>query len=315
MKRLLVVTLVALTGCGGLVDEADDFRNASPSRQGIDIKVPSSGQALESSEVGQTQQALQGDRANTYTITRGATVVVNTGTAAWLKICEAIVSYPPTTLGETEAVWGPWTDALSPNTYKFTVTKVATGYDYVLQGKDKTRDDSAYLKLISGHHEPGAAAHQGNGTFKMDWDAAQQLPEHAADTIGTAEFAYSRNDQLDVTVDVQFRQVNDNDHPGQRVDADYAFEQANGGDGAFEFKVTNAQSQRWTIKSRWHRDGSGRADVNAYNSPSDTTPMGTINECWGATFLSTYYKESWAGGQTWGEEPSCAFATAEYSTL
>lgn len=313
MKRLLSLALVAaLAGCGGL-QNADDFRNASPSRQGIDIKVPASGQALESSDVGQAQWAVLGETAGLYKLTRAVTVTVNAWTAAWLVLCEQIVKNPPTTSTDTQAVWGPGGEPLDPKVYKFTVTKVANGYDYVFEAKDKTKGDDAFVKLITGHHEPGAAKNAGAGKFKIDFDAAQALPDADPKTVGTGEFTYSRNEKMDVTVAVAFRQVWDNDHPGQKIDLDYAFGQISGGDGSFDFKATNAKAEHWAVRSRWHQDGSGRSDVKANNA--DNSVLGTVSECWGPTFLETYYAESWNAAGALGQESDCKFAAAEYSTL
>jgi len=311
MNRLLLAVLVGLAGCGG-VSGADDFRNASPSRQGIEIKVPSNGQALTSDDVGQNQQALLGQTAAMYQLTRGVTLGINAGTAGVLLLCETIVSNEPTTVDTTHAVWGPWTDALSPNTYRFTVTKNADStYSYVLEGKAKTDPDSAYLSLISGTHKPGAAKKQGEGSFTVSWDNCQLLPEHGAD-IGTGDFTYSRNANLDVTVTVAFKQVKDNDHPGQKIDANYAVSQLAGADGSFDFKSIDANANTMTIKSRWQQDGAGRSDAKAVLAAGGS---GTASECWGNTFLETYFVESWDSTALQGKEADCAFSAAEYSTL
>ncbi|MGC4122817.1 MAG: hypothetical protein QM765_51245 [Myxococcales bacterium] len=312
MKRLMFL-IVLVMGCGRLQNnDVDEFRAASPSRQGIEIQVPAKGSALESDDLGQTGQALLGDTATWYQATRSVTVAVNGGTAWVLALCEAIIKFPATDVTDTEAVWGPWTDSLSPNTYKFTVTKAGTGYDYKLEGKDKSKGDDAFVRLIYGHHEPGQAKNQGSGSFTADWDACQTLPEHGQE-IGKGDFTYSRDAALAVTVGVAFKQVADNDHPGQKVDANYAFAKAHEGDGSFEFKFTNAKAEKFTIKSRWHNDGDGRSDVKAFNSAG--TELGNVSECWGKTFLETYYLESWNPASIQGQETSCTFATAEFSTL
>lgn len=322
MRRLLVATLAVLfVACGPLPD-ADEFRNASPSRQGIDIKVPAgNGQALSAEgEYGTQAQALLGERAPWYTLTRSITVMVNGGTAWVLNLCEEIVKFDPTTLEEDRAIWGPHTDPLSPNTMKFTVTRADEGYDYALEAKPKDADDSAYVKLIFGHHVPGATDKEGHGTFTVDWDAAQTLPEKGED-VGKADFAYERNADLDVTIGVAFKQVRD-DETGQLVDADYAFSQINGGQGSFEFVVrkdmtdlpnNTAALERFAVKSRWMNDGAGRCDVKV--NGGDLTTDITLSECWGSSFLETYYADSLGLTATQGEESACVFAGAEYTEL
>jgi hypothetical protein len=321
MTRTLTASLLALAlaGCGPLA--ADEFRKASPSRQGINIKVPEgNGQALtsEESELGTSKAAL-GQTAEWYKATRAITVVVNGGTAWVLGLCEAIIKYPPTTVTADEAIWGPWTDALSPNTYKYTVKKLADGtYDYVLAGKPKTGDDTKYVSLIVGHHVPGAAQNTGSGTFEVDWNAAQTLPEHGKE-VGSADFTYSRNEKMDVNVGVAFRQIKD-DQSAQLIDADYAFTQASGADGSFEFVVkkdlhnNGSLLERFAVKSRWHNDGAGRSDIDISGGDLGAQKV-TASECWGSTFLRTFYTDSAAINPTEGAESACVFTPASYTTL
>lgn len=314
MKRLFIAAVVmTLTACGGLLtkdEQADEFRNASPSRQGVEIKMPAK-QALESGDLAQGQQRLLGEVADWYKVTRAFTLVANGATAWVLELCENIVSYPPTTIDEQHAVWGPWTESLSPNTWRFTVTKAATGYDYVLEAKGKSQDDGSYRKLITGHHEPGAAEKQGQGTFTLDWNACQQLPMETCKEVGQADFTYSRNAHLDVSVGIHFEDIKDDQ--GRIVDADYAYSKVEGGEGAFDFRTANTEG-RFTVKSRWLDSGAGRSDVKVV-TPSNVT--GTVTECWDTGFLSTYYTENVASwqGKTWGQASSCAFTDAVYSTL
>jgi hypothetical protein len=328
MRRLLLAALIGLTGCGaGLpqtTDKADTFRNVVPSKQGIDIKVPgSAGQALTSGdEIGSQQQALLNQKAGLYELTRVTTVAVNTWTWVWLKLLDDIVKVPPTTLDDTHAVWGPGNDGpLAQNIYRFTVTKVATGYDYTLEAKGKSDPDTAYLTIIDGHHTPGSSEKFGDGTFTLYWDRAQALPEHDANVLGTGIFTYSRNEHWDVTVGVKFQQVKDQD-TGKRVDANYAFSQVQGGEGSFEFMLWKDMTtvpndtpapERQAIKSRWKNDGAGRSDVKF--SQGDLTVEVTASECWGATFLETYYKDSLGLTAQQGQETDCAFAAAEYTAL
>jgi hypothetical protein len=326
MKRIALALAAAwIAGCGPTAsDPADDFRAASPSRQGIDIKTPSNGQALTSADVESTQQAL-GQVAPWYVATRLATVAVNGTTAVILGICETIVSYPPTTLTDHEAVWGPWTEPLSPDTYKFTVDRNADGtYEYKLEGKPKTAGDSAYVKVLFGHHEPSGFPHIGKGHFTLDWDAMQALGSNHTD-VGNAVFSYERNTHFDVTIGVKFNQVWDDGSHKARIDAAYAFSQVAGGDGSFEFAklsdwagIPNSvpgNLERFSIKSRWTVSGAGRADIRA--SGGDLPFVVTASECWGNTFLEVYYTDSLnlSIAPTAGKESDCAFAPASYTDI
>ncbi len=319
MTRNLLSALLTLSlaACG--LGPADEFANASPSRQGIEIKVPApKGQALTADDVGTNQSTLLGETAEWYKNTRAMTLAVNGATAWVLKLCETIVSYPATTVTKNQAVWGPWTDSLSPNTFKFTVTKNADGtFDYVLEGKAKTAPDTGFVSIIRGHHERGAAEKVGKGNFSVDWNAASTLPEHGPE-VGTADFTYQRNEKMDVTVGVAFRQVKDGD-TGNLVDADYAFAKANGADGSFEFVVhkdiqnNNSKLERCAVKSRWHDNGPGRADLMV--SGGDVANPVTASECWDANFGRTFYSDSLSLKPTEGVETNCTFSSAEYTQL
>src|SRR5688572_18372263 len=111
MKKLLVTAVISLTGCGL---GADEYRNAVPKAESVQMKVPgSTGQALESSS---SRQALEGEKAAFYEVTRGVSLFVNGAGYQVLTLVRTIVDYPPTKLDEEKgvAIWGPHTDALSP---------------------------------------------------------------------------------------------------------------------------------------------------------------------------------------------------------
>ena len=100
---------------------------------------------------------LPGRRVRLLRLTRGATVRVNTGALAVLGLVESITDDQPTSLKGNVAVWGPYTDALSPTTWKLTVTKTAANtYSYKLEGKAKAAADSAFKVVLSGTHAVGA---------------------------------------------------------------------------------------------------------------------------------------------------------------
>src|SRR5262245_20617043 len=121
MKRIVALIASVLTAACG-VDRADQFRRGVPQANDVKINVPgTAGQAL--SGTAQRRDALEGQRADFYVLTRVVTLVINGGTVAVLGLVKAITDHPPTTLNANTAVWGPHTEALSPNTYKFTVTK------------------------------------------------------------------------------------------------------------------------------------------------------------------------------------------------
>jgi hypothetical protein len=323
MTRILLPAAMAvlLAACGR--NAADDFREGFPEAETVRVDLPgSTSQALE----GRIQHGLEGEKSAFYLLTRGATLLVNGGTVAVLGLVKGIAEHPPTSLTNDVAVWGPHTAALSPTTYKFTVTKVdAHEYSYVLEGKGKSEEDSAFRVILSGSHKIATENGRrqrlfGSGSFLIDWDQMQKLPEHG-DAVGTAAVQYSRlSASSDVEVAVDFQQIYDA-LALQRVDAKYQFRATPGAGGSFEYQVTKnldvdaARSalEKASIKSRWLETGAGRSDVIAKGG--DLSEQATLSECWDESFASQYLTASFAPEAGYGNPSACAFGDANYSTV
>ncbi len=330
MKRIAAVaSIVLLSACGISSQKADLFRKGIPQAKDVKVDVPAKGSALTGEA--QRHDGLQGETANFYLFTRTITVVCNTATVSVLGLVKAISNYPPTSLTSDTAVWGPHTEALSPNTYKFTVTKTGDdAYTYMLESKGKAEADSEFKIILSGSHTVATDAagspteNYGNGTFLLDWDKISKLPEHGPE-VGTATFTYARaNATADVTIDIDFHQVKDNE-TGKLVDANYKYDATPANGGSFQFQMAkdldNGKNGRvavenMAIKSRWLQTGAGRSDVKATGGDLVTT-VATASECWDENFASQYLATSWTTpASVWGTESAgCSFASAEYSTL
>jgi hypothetical protein len=315
MNRIAPAVLTLLTfGCG--FDKADGFRQGFPKSEAVTIKIPgSTGSALSGEAT--RRDGLEGDKAGLYVLTRGVTLLVNAGGAAVLLLVKSIADHPATSVTGSVAVWGPHTDPLSPNTYRFTVTRVKTDeYSYVLEAKGKTEADSAFRTILSGSHTV-TGPELGSGSFLLDWNVASTLPEHD-DNVGTAKYTYSRTStSAQVKIDALFTQVNDRD-TGKKVDVDYAFTANPGQGGNFEFKLTKdlaagAALETASVKSRWQESGAGRSDVKV--NGGNLTAVATMSECWDSGFASRFLLASFAANAGWGQESACAFSTAEYSTV
>jgi hypothetical protein len=341
MTRLYKLSVASITslalalgvGCQP-VDEADEYRNAIPTQETVKMAVPQqAGQAL--MVEAQTQALKQGETADFLQLTRLVSGVVNGGGAAVLILVKFVVSHPPTKVDATSAVWGPWTDRNDPVSWKVTVTKVGEHkYDYKFEGRDKTMGDGPFTVVLSGNHTAAVDAAGmpiegfGSGNFTLDWDARNTLPAPPRDPlnnqpdVGTASYSYARlSATADVSVDAQFRQVRDNDHPGQRVDADYKYRQTPGAGGSMEFVHAAPQNMTskgatWAVKSRWTKDGAGRSDVKARGGDIPAGTEATANECWDSNYASRYANVSWWPLANYGTEATdCVFKTAEYSSL
>lgn len=316
MKRLLAAMAVVLSACG--VDgRTEAFRSGFPRSTTVELKVPGEGSTQGLTGQGTRRDGLEGETAELYRFTRGVTGIVNGAVAFTLSLIERIAEYPPTSLSADTAVWGPHTDPLSPNTWRFTVTRRADNdYAYVLEGRAKSAPDSEFKAILSGTHV-SAGRHLGNGSFLIDWDAAKTLPEHGTE-VGTGAFSYARPTTTDVVVvDADFAQVRDAES-GQLVDAKYRFRQTPGQGGAFEFQMnkdfaSGSLVELLTVRSRWQESGAGRSDARA--TGGDLLAPATANECWDASFLSRFFTNSFDPTKIWGDPAVCAFAVAEYASL
>jgi hypothetical protein len=329
MKRILTGACVMMLAACGVNQKGEEFRKGFPQANDVKVNVPARGQALLGEA--QSQQALVGDDSKFYAFTRAITLTCNTATAAVLGLVKAISNNPATTVTATTAVWGPHTDALSPNTYKFTVTKNADNdYSYTLEGKGKNEADSAYKVVLSGSHKVAVDAAGvatdgfGNGTFLIDWDKSALLPEHGTE-VGTAEFTYSRlTATADTLININFHQVMDND-TGKKVDATYKYDATPAAGGSFEFQMAKDldtdplrnKIENLAIKSRWLQTGAGRSDVTGSGGDLGTVTAQHASECWDENFNSLFLTATWLTPEVvWGSASACtAFGAASYSTL
>jgi hypothetical protein len=323
---------LAATACAGN-DDADEFRAGVPQHEDVALAFPGTESApgaltasASPSDPALTRAALLQEKAEMYQLTRGITVTVNAATVATLALIRTITEFPPSSLTADGAVWGPHTQALSPNTWRLTVTRESRGhFAYALEAKDKTASDAGYVVVLSGHHvvaDPKARRllrrpAYGSGDFVLDWDAAQRLPEHDRN-VGRAAFVYSRPSPIaQVDIGVTFTQIRDED-TGMLVDATYAYAETPGAGGSFQFSViknaitTSAALETVSVRSRWLQNGAGRSDVKLAGGDLGATKA-TGNECWDAQFLSTYRTNSYGdAAKMWGAESACAFVPAEY---
>jgi hypothetical protein len=342
ISALLAVTSATLglsvTGCLPK-DDADEYRGGVPLRETVALHVPGapdSGGALTAEGGGGARtSALLGQKADTYTLTRVVTAVVNGGTWAVLSLVRTVVGYPATTVDKLAqtAVWGPYTDALSPNTWKLTVKRLeAQKYQWTFEGRAKTEDDSAFRKIITGTHTAVVDAQGehlegfGSGSFTIDWDKAAELPEHDKN-VGVAAFTYSRKTtDAVVTIDVDFTGIQD-DKTLEIFNAKYRYSSTPGAGGSLRYAEdkdnspepgnTGTAKEHFTIQSRWTEDGTGRCDLQDAGGDLGAV-VGQANECWDSNFKSVYRNLNYTATpllDNWGAETSCtAFPTPAYVT-
>lgn len=316
MNRFLVAAAAfALAGCG-LFGQQASFKDGVPSSDVVKLTVPErSGQPL--SGEGTRKDGLEGEQADLYKLTRAVTVTVNGGTVAVLGLIALITNEEPTTASKDSATWGPYTDSLSPNTWRLVVNRVAQDqYNYSLEGRGKNEPDSAFRAVLTGNHKH-MGKNLGKGTFLIDWDVAKTLPEHDAN-VGKADFTYSRETtSAEASIEVAFHQVLDKD-TGKLVDANYLYKKRPNSGGNFEFTikkdmVVGVALESASINSRWSEDGAGRSDVKVKGG--DLATEATASECWDQNFLSRFLELSYDPSKNYGSNSACAFQSAQYSVL
>jgi hypothetical protein len=323
MKKLTLLTaLLGLAACA----PTNEYKDALPTQDSTRINVPASaGQALNS---GTNQQALQGQTATFYTFTVDISSMINGSTVWVLDFLQNVTNNPPTSLTANGAIWGPYTDPLSANTAKLTVTKAGDGsYTYELDGKAKTAPDSSFVAILTGSANPAVDGHGqpipgfGSGSFTINWDNAQTLPQHD-NNVGTAAFQYSRTSPTaQASVKVTFTNVLDQ-QSGQRINANYSYIANPGNGGVFQFSedkdfIAGPNGvEHMTVESRWMESGTGRSDVKLSGGDVPNPPgAATVSECWDTNFASQFLTASYDPTLDYGQESVCAFTPAQYSTL
>ena len=205
-------------------------------------------------------------------------------------------------------MWGPHSEPLAKNAWRLTVTRMDRHeFHWKLDGKPKAADDSTFVTILSGTHTRAVDAngrrieHYGNGTFVVDWDMAQTLPEHDQ-TVGVATFTYSRLDPAAVTmIDVDFKGIRDEGAVATDLyDAIYRYTATPGAGGELRYAASRdyfpephpsgTAKETFTIHSRWMESGAGRTDYQL--SGGDITAAidgnATVSECWDSSFTSQY---------------------------
>jgi hypothetical protein len=310
-------------GCRPPLEQAEEFRRGVPRQETVTAQVPAKGQSQALTVEGQTQ-ALMGLPAEYWGLTFGVSATINGGAAFVGILVKTVISFPPTTLGADEAVWGPFSGALDPITWKLTVRRVGDHkFQYQFDGQSKL-NPGPFVTVLAGTHT-AALDDQGDpiegfgaGSFTLDWDNRQMLPLANPNEVGKANYSYSRIPGQTATISAQFRKVKDKDK-GTLVDLDYEYTHHEGGSGSMDFAYDAAAQLgmadgRATVHSRWQANGAGRADAKVTSS---ALPGGaTASECWNTTFTSLYFAHSWQPALDYGVEATdCVYVGAEFSKL
>jgi len=310
----LLLALAAPVGCLMQTDDqADAFRQALSDKEQIQIKVPGATTPKSGDGLGTSQQALLGERAELYLVTRDISTSVNHAAYHWLSIVDDIAHQPPTSIENGVATWGSHTPALSLITYLFVMTDGGNGsYHYVLQGKVKNQPNHTYLPIIEGVSTPGTND-TGTGNMQLHFSNAKAL-DPTLDASGEIGFTYE-DKGTHWQLDVGFMAFVDHEGDGP-IDALYHYLEYADESGDFSFlthsdiQEDSSADETWFMHSRWLSGGSGRSDVVIAGGDLGEVEV-YASECWDELFARTYWTiDPQYLEPTEGAEESCVFPAA-----
>ena len=302
-------------------DEADEFRDAVPEPEAAALSGPdaSSSRGTAAAIPGRATLAAAPTLgyAKWYGFTRGMRQGVNVVTASVLGSVWLVLHSVPSELSKDTAVWGPYSDELSPARYRFQVKRVAPDeYEYVLEGQRKEAG-ADYQAVLAGHGFGRLDARHGQGTFTIDLDAAKALDpfEHAKDS-GTVRIDYALPHDFSENPGALPRTISA--HVDPEGEAQYSVKSVAELDQTGSIQVSahvDVEDSKATaledvlIDSRWLASGAGRADISI--SGGDL-PLGldavTAVECWSSAFTQSYYQDSVDLEPTSGDMNACIAA-------
>ncbi len=310
--RLALLAALALPGLTACDTEPEDgpavteLKQALPRAEAMTIAMPS----------GAFQVPQQ---ATFYAFTWGTTQHVNAFVRRITQVIEDVVELPATeTDGSTYAVWGPWTEPLSPATWQVRVDRQGDGYTYAVQAWPRDGSPEAAVTVLSGQHTPGADARRGAGAWTYDLSAARSVDPIAHDALGQIAVTYTLADsrQIEVTfTDVQGA------FSEQATSTLYRYTETSDRAGTFDF-VSNldideddpAKDRRelLQVRARWTAEGPGRADVLATHGDLPAGVQAEVSECWGPAFTRDFIQFTVAGmAYPQGDPAACAYGEAE----
>jgi len=323
MKKLssLIAAALLLAACGSKEDPAQQYRDAMPKAQAVQVGTPDS-DATTANALGLETNALGDSRATqseyaimSYYLAR----TMNGGVGFTLRFLQYVTAFPATSCDDASCTWGPWLDDNGLNRWKLTVEKVADGgFAYVLAGQRGSDTAAPWESIIAGTAYPVDRDH-GSGSFTIDFEAEARL-DHGGQwqqhDFGHIDVTYDNTH--DVSIAANFIDAVNSDpldpHP---LNAAYSFQRAASG-GTLQIAFENlTTTEVVSLDTRWSPGGAGRSDAH-YNGPDGVGGR-----------VDYYASECWAGAaQDYAEvydskdipqlrDPSACspFSSPEYATV
>jgi hypothetical protein len=299
MGRKLLCLLV-LGGCGGTKVSQDAFLTALPKREQVQVVFPDG--SVHSEAQGVRSDALLGQIADLYVVTRETSQHLNGVVGSLLETLGRITQMPPSHIEENRAVWGPFTPVLSPVNYRLVVQRVAPDeYVYQLDARPKSSmEEESFAPVVTGIASP----HRQTGSFSIDLNRLHQLDPVGTPQTGAIGFVFEFTPQRGI---IRIHLESFAEPGGQAISADYVYVQGPDGSGDFLFVADSSLSsavspdlQGSLLRSRWLPSGAGRGDAQV----SDDVER-DITECWDENFGRVFFIAR--PGPTEGDPARCVF--------
>jgi hypothetical protein len=310
MWRGLCVTLVACAGCGGAAPaSSESFLTALPSPQALEVTAPSNGAPA---ALVRSSASAPAETASLYVLTRQMTAQVNGIVGGALDTLADVSRTSPAAINDQSAVWGPFSEPLSPVAARLVITRVAPGsHRFVLELRPRAGQDSDFAPFLQGASTGAAPGGPSQGTFALDLDLAHRLDPVANATEGqvTAGWTVVPGGRQ---VQVHLGAVHAADDPA--ATADILSSLLADGSGTLVFDaVANLVGgpealEAGKVGARWIPSGAGRADVEVHGG--DALDGGQLTECWDASFEQVYAQgvspDGGVGSE--GDPAACVFS-------
>jgi hypothetical protein len=312
-------------------DDAAEYRQVLPKADAVRVAGPeagdAAGRARARSSTGSgllaTGAAAPGSNAFWYTFTRETRDGVNAVTKDVLGSVWSIVHTEPTSLRASSAAWGPYTDALAPVTYRFTVTRVDAAerkYTYELVGRPKgSSSEDDYVAILRGTGYGPLSALHGDGAFSIDLEALRALdPAKHGDDSGKVTIEHELPREITRSLGALPRTIAARAEGAG--DVWFTVESQANVDGTGSLIVDShgdIDRSKTTlledvhVVSRWRSTGAGRADIAITGGDLPAAiPLVTAVECWSADFSRAHYSDSVGFEPAMGDPSACAYPDA-----
>jgi hypothetical protein len=292
--------------CGAAEKPESSLLGALPARDTLAVSAPDGGTAAT------PQGSTAGDIAQLYVLTRQTTQFVNGIVGGVLDTLGAIAQTPPTQVSPDSAVWGPFSDPLSPVAWRLGIHQLSPNqHAFLLEIRPKAGTDVDFQPFLQGASEGSSQAGPSAGTFSVDLELAQQLDPVGNPDLGQVFAAWS-SQATGREVHVILQGVHTPSEPPTSADIGSALFPDGSGALAFDANAALVMGSDvldvGRVGSHWIASGAGRADAEVHQVDGGWGAQFT--ECWNTSFDRVYVraKMSDGGAGTEGNPSACVFA-------